>query len=281
MALDTQSFINPEWLPRVSMRRIHWHWTAGTHTPNNVDRRAYHLLIDGEGRWHRGTASIALNSGGIKPGYAAHTLNANSDAIGISLCGMAGATEAPFSAGRYPIRPAQIDALVGGCRILGEFYGITASRKTMLSHAEVQSTLGIQQRNKWDWTRLPDDVTTLRGGHEIGDWIRGRISKDVASVADPVPTGATASVTASSLNARNAPNGTITGSLPRGTLVSVIEQEGIWLHVETPAGFKVWVSTEHVEIIDGPRPQTPTTPDPRRQWIADFRKHLDTLEAAL
>lgn len=274
--------LDPAWLPRVPMRRIHWHWTAGTNTPNSTDRKAYHLLIDGEGNWHRGVAGIELNSGGIKPGYAAHTLNANSDAIGISLCGMGGAMESPFDPGKWPITPKQIDALVEGCRALGEFYAIPVTRKTMLSHAEIQPTLGIQQRNKWDWTRLPDDVTLLRGGHVIGDWIRGRIAQDaIVAPAEPLPTGATGRVTASSLNARNAPNGAITGNLPRGVILTVVSEAGEWLQVETPAGFVVWVSREHVEIIDGPRPVAPSAPDPRRELIAEFRKFLDQFEATL
>lgn len=274
--------IDPAWLPRVSMRRIHWHWPAGGHYPNQTDLNAYHLLVDVDGKWHKGRASIALNSGSPKPGYAAHTLNANSDAIGIALCGMGGAQESPFDPGKWPIRPIQVDTLVAGCRQLGEFYDIPVTRKTMLSHAEVQSTLGIQQRNKWDWTRLPDDVTTLRGAHAIGDWIRGRIAgAALPVVAEPIPTGATGRVTASSLIARNAPNGTQVGSLPRDTIVSVDAEDGTWLQVTTPAGFTVWVSREHVEIIDGPRPIEPTKADPRRAMIAEIRKQLDALEASL
>lgn len=263
------------------MRRIQWHWPAGTHDPNKTDKDAYHLLVDGDGRWHRGTASIALNSGTLKPGYAAHTLNANSDAIGIALCGMGGATESPFDPGKWPIRPIQMDTLIEGCRQLRDVYGIPVTRKTMLSHAEVQITLGIQQRNKWDWNRLPDDVTTIRGALAIGDWIRARIDGEAATVADPIPTGATGRVTASSLNARNSPDGTITGSLPIDTLVRVIAEQGDWLSVQTPAGFRVWVSKAYVEIIDGPRPIEPTKPDPRRAAIAEIRKQLDALEASL
>lgn len=274
--------LNTSWLPRVTMRRIHWHWTAGGHYPNQTDLNAYHLLVDVDGKWHLGRASIALNSGGIKPGYAAHTLNANSDAIGVAICGMGGATEIPFNPGKWPIRPIQVDTLVAGCRQLGEFYDIPVTRKTMLSHAEVQSTLGIAQRNKWDFTRMPDDVTTLRGAHAIGDWIRGRIAGAVVPVvADPIPTGATGRVTASSLIARNAPNGTRVGSLPRDTIVGVDAEQGEWLNVTTPAGFTVWVSREHIEIIDGPRPIEPTKPDTRRAAIVEIRKQLDALEASL
>ena len=80
---------------------------------------------------------------------------------------------------------------------------------------------------------------------------------------------------------RNAPNGTQVGSLPRDTIVSVEVEQGKWLNVTTPAGFTVWVSREHIEIIDGPRPIEPTKPDPRRAAIVEIRKQLDALEASL
>ena len=44
--------------------------------------------------------------------------------------------------------------------------------------------------------------------------------------------------------------GTQTGSLPRDTIVSVDAEQGEWLNVTTRAGFTVWVSRDHIEIID-------------------------------
>ena len=49
--------IDPAWLPRVSMRRIHFHWPAGGHYPNQTDLNAYHLLVDVDGKWHLGRAT--------------------------------------------------------------------------------------------------------------------------------------------------------------------------------------------------------------------------------
>lgn len=273
--------INTAWLPNVPMRRIHCHWTAGTNTPNDTDRRAYHLLVDGDGVWHRGVPGIELNSGGIKPGYAAHTLNANNDAIGVALCGMAGATESPFNPGRWPIRPQQMNSLVAGLRQLSAFYRIPAARQTMLTHAEVQTTLGIAQRNKWDWTRLPDDVTTIRGALAIGDWLRGRVAGASQVVAAPIPEGATGRVTAERAISSATPGGAASGQLPRGTAITVLERREPFIQVQTPAGFRVWVNRADVEITDGPAPLLPTQPDPRRVLIAQMRAHLDQLEANL
>ena len=68
---------------------------------------------------------------------------------------MVGAVERPFNAGRYPITPAQVDALARLCADLCRDYTIPVTRKTVLTHAEVQPTLGITQRGKWDVSWLP------------------------------------------------------------------------------------------------------------------------------
>ena len=283
------AFTNPipvEWLDRVPMEGIHWHWPAGRHMPGAAEFAAYHFLIDGmTGKWHRGVP-VRLNSGSLKPGYAAHTLNANTNRIGIGLCGMGGATEVPFNPGQWPIRAFQVDSLIEGCKQLSRFYNIPVTRRTMLSHAEVETTLGIKQRAKWDWTRLPDEVTSLRGALNIGDWIRGRIEgKDEQMSTTPLPIPAMAtgrvSTNGSGLITRNGPNGQATGSLPNGTTITVLREQGDWLLVRSPAGFEVWVARRFVDIIDGPQPVEPTTPDPRRAFIADMRAFLDAYEAKL
>ena len=47
------------WLPAVPMKRVHGHWTAGGHEANETDRKAYHLLVEGDGKLVRGIPSIA------------------------------------------------------------------------------------------------------------------------------------------------------------------------------------------------------------------------------
>lgn len=270
------------WLPRVHMEGVNLHWTGGGYFPNPTDLRAYHLLIDGEGGVHRGIPGIELNSGSLKPGYSAHTLNGNTNRIGLSLCGMGGAVEAPFNPGRFPLKPIQLRTAAEVARELAEFYSFPVTRRTVLTHAEVQPTLGIAQRQKWDWTRLPYDVTTIRGAIPIGDWFRGMVTGAKFEAAPaPVPAGATGRVTASSLIARRSPNGEAAGSVPRGTILKIEDERDGWLWAETPAGHVFWFSAAHVEIIDGPRPEAPTTPDPRRVIIAEMRALADKLEALL
>ena len=157
------------------MKRIIMHWTAGTYTPNSVDKKAYHKLIDGDGNVHDGTFPISANQAPLsKGGYSAHTLNCNTDSIGVALCAMAGAVEAPFKAGSYPITRKQEEALVALVRSLAAQYNIPITNKTILTHAEVQTNLGIAQKNKWDITYLPSlGKTTAKA---VGDHLRAKIS---------------------------------------------------------------------------------------------------------
>lgn len=157
------------------MKRIIMHWTAGAYTPNSVDKKAYHKLIDGDGNVHDGAFPISANQAPLlKGGYAAHTLNCNTDSIGVALCAMAGAVEAPFKAGSYPITKKQEEVLVALVRSLATQYNIPITNKTILTHAEVQTNLGIAQKNKWDITYLPSlGKTTAKA---IGDHLRAKIS---------------------------------------------------------------------------------------------------------
>lgn len=160
-----------DWMPWAKIQRIIVHWTAGQYTASALDREHYHILIEGSGKVVRGKPSIDLNQGPVKPGYAAHTLHCNSGSIGVSLCCMAGAKESPFSAGSAPMTRAQWDALPGVLADLCRRYTISVTPATVLSHAEVQRTLGIAQRGKWDIARLAFDPSVV-GARSIGDRFR-------------------------------------------------------------------------------------------------------------
>lgn len=163
------------------MKRIILHWSAGGHAVSALDRQHYHFIIDGGGAVHEGNHKPEANTGFLRSGtYAAHTLNANTDSIGVALAAMAGAAERPFSPGRAPITEAQVSALVRLCADLCRRYGIPVTRKTVLSHAEVQPTLGIAQRGKWDIAWLPG----MGGPGDpvmVGDMLRERIAAAMGS----------------------------------------------------------------------------------------------------
>lgn len=166
------------------MKRIHWHWTAGAPGVNAKESDSYNYVIT----WPEGNVVKCVPVSAQKPplvngAYAAHTLNANSDAIGIAIDAMAGAKERPFSAGKYPITPNQLRSLVTLTATLTEKYGIPVSRKTTLSHAEVERTLGIKQNNKWDIMWIPG-MNGVGDPIEVGDRIRELVRREVHGIED-------------------------------------------------------------------------------------------------
>jgi hypothetical protein len=174
---DPIGLVPMAWMPWAQMTRIVFHWTAGGNKASLLDRKHYHLLVehvDGVARLVRGVPSIVLNDAPLKKGYAAHTLNLNGDAIGTTMCGMAGAQESPFKAGSAPIIKAQWDLLVDAHVDLCRRYSIPVTPKTLLSHAEVQATLGVRQRGKWDIAVLPFDPS-FNTAKKVGDRMRAEV----------------------------------------------------------------------------------------------------------
>ena len=170
------------------MNRIVFHHTGGTYKPNVVDKKAYHVLIDGDGKEHAGRFPILNNAPGrIRRGsYAAHTRGLNTGTIGVSLCSMGGGQWADPFGGRYPVKIAQVDALVAFLARASHEYGIDVDRRFILSHAEVEQTLGVKQRNKWDFDYDP------RGGSgrdpiAIGDEIRQEVLFRLEGVKPNIP----------------------------------------------------------------------------------------------
>jgi N-acetyl-anhydromuramyl-L-alanine amidase AmpD len=158
----------------MTLKRIILHWTAGAGRPSALDKEHYHFLVDREGATHNGRYAPEANIRPLRGAYAAHTLNANTGSIGIGLCGMAGAVERPFSAGAAPLTDLQIDAACALARSLCRKYGISVTRETVLTHAEVQPTLGIRQRGKWDISWLPG-MAAVGDPVQIGDRLREKI----------------------------------------------------------------------------------------------------------
>lgn len=168
------------------MKRIVCHWTAGAWKASALDRRHYHFIFEADGAEVRGEFSVAANRRPVKGKYAAHTLNCNTGSIGLSMACMAGAVENPFDPGRFPMTEAQWRAMVAKAAALCRQYSIPVTPTTVLSHAEVQSNLGIRQRGKWDFTRLPF-APELKGAKACGDRLRADVAAAMrkAARADP------------------------------------------------------------------------------------------------
>jgi N-acetyl-anhydromuramyl-L-alanine amidase AmpD len=165
-------------MPAAKMRGVVAHWTAGEWKANDYERKHYHILIEDDGQLVRGIPSIKDNEI-IRRGkrYAAHTLNCNSNFIGVSLCCMGGkeVKERPFVPGPYPLTQKQWETLPHVLADLCRFYKIPITPKTVLSHAEVQANLGIRQKAKWDISKLTfaPELDTAR---ECGDDMRARVA---------------------------------------------------------------------------------------------------------
>lgn len=158
----------------MSLKRIHLHWTAGGNRPSALDLEHYHFVVDGDGKEHAGKLPPEANISTSDGSYVAHTLGANTGAIGISMCGMAGAQELPFSPGSAPLKPVQVDAF---CRLAARLalqYKIPCRPDTILTHAEVERTLGVRQKGKWDIRWLPG-MEGPGDALEVGDVLRRRI----------------------------------------------------------------------------------------------------------
>ena len=161
------------WLPKVRMKRIICHWTAGSYQPSDNDLDHYHILIDGKGKVHRGHHSIKQNHHKAHGGYAAHTYGLNTDSIGVAVCCMGGA-QGKHDLGRYPLKKVQWETLA---RVVAELclaYDLEPTERQVLQHGDVHRVFGIDQWGKWDINYLPWSPRTLHDdvGHQFRDLVK-------------------------------------------------------------------------------------------------------------
>lgn len=158
----------------MSLKRIIMHWSAGGHSVSALDRKHYHYIVSGDGNAVAGLFAPESNIKPISKKYAAHTLNCNTGSIGVAMAAMAGAVERPFNCGKSGITEIQVAKFVELVAALSCKYGIPVTRKTVLTHAEVQPALGIKQRGKWDICWLPG-MKESGDPVKVGDELRKRI----------------------------------------------------------------------------------------------------------
>lgn len=250
------------WMPKAKIKRIHLHWTAGGHKANATDKKSYHILVEGTGKLVRGSNTIDANATprpSPRRARASHTLNANTGAIGVSLCCMRKARERPFDPGPSPMTREQWDVGMQVLADLAEKYDVLVTPQTILTHAEVQPNLGIKQRNKWDITRLAFDDDVI-GHSDVGELMRSQVAalldgrEDEDGPVEPpaemrLPKFRVSGVAPSTLNFRDAPNGAKKGSLPERSVVEQIAVVGRWWQVRTRAGFVGWVFSDFLTPV--------------------------------
>jgi len=174
-----------EWLPPARPERIICHWTAGAHRASDLDRRHYHLLIEGDGTVRRGDHPISANDRPVSGAYAPHTRSKNTGSIGVAVCAMAGARQRPFDPGRYPMGREQWRRMAAVVAQLCHRYGIRVTPETVLGHGEVEHRLGVPQRAKWDPLALPwrPDLDL----HAAGEAFRDEVRALLTHAAEPEP----------------------------------------------------------------------------------------------
>lgn len=172
------NIVPPAWMSVCMMTYITLHWTAGVYEASAHDKECYHILILPDGTLVRGDHPISANVSTGDDDYAAHTNQANTKNIGIACCGMAGAVENPFNAGKYPITEVQWVTSAKVAAELGLFYSIKPDRTKMLSHGEWQSTNGVPQSGKWDINKLPWSPGLDKS--EVNDLWRAKVKEFMA-----------------------------------------------------------------------------------------------------
>ena len=171
----------------MTIKRIHWHWTAGGASVTDHERDSYNFLVQVDGTVIEGMHPPEAQLPPLRTGaYAAHTLNANSNAIGIAMDAMAGAIERPFNLGSLPLTEVQVEATMKLTAQLARRYDLRVKRDTMLSHAEVQPTLGIKQNGKWDIAWIPG-MDKPGDPVAVGDVLRNKVIGYLSQPAENQP----------------------------------------------------------------------------------------------
>lgn len=241
--------IPKSWLVPCRMGAIVAHWTAGAHKASPEDRDHYHILIENDGALVRGEHPIDDNVNIADNNYAGHTRNFNSGVIGISVCCMSGAQERPFKPGKFPMTKTQWEAMAQVAAELCKFYSIPVTPRSVLQHGEVQKTLGIQQRGKWDCMVLPWEPRAT----DAGDRFRKLVSVNLQLLltkAEGITSGVVRVAADDVLNMRAGPSvrDKIVAELPNGTKVKIISDPAAnWINVEA-LGKSGWVAARFVDM---------------------------------
>ncbi len=175
-AMEIKRVNNAKDLFTRGVRGIVWHWTAGAKGFIELERDAYNALFSVTGDWIDGNSTVQeqVNYDWRNGVGASHTKSMNTGWLGASVDAMAGAKESPLTWGSNPITWEGIDAMLDWTMNMCEEYDIPISPWTTLSHAEVQQTLGIRQKWKWDYKVLPGYTESV-DAYIVGNILRDRM----------------------------------------------------------------------------------------------------------
>lgn len=147
------------------LKAIILHWTAGGYFPNTIDLRAYHFLVDKNGKTYNGFYIPKDNENCTDGNYAAHTGGGNTGRIGIAICCRKDL--------KTPPTQKQVEAM---CKLAAQCcikYGILP--QNVQTHAE----FGLEHpktssAGKIDINSLP--YANLSGIKTCGDYLRNKVN---------------------------------------------------------------------------------------------------------
>lgn len=155
------------------MKRIVIHWTAGSGTPNPIDREHYHYVVDERGVVQNGIYKPEDNEDCTDGRYAQHTGGGNTGSIGVSMCGMAGFTS-PKSVGKYPLTKVQCEATFKLVSTLCKKYNLKVTPQTVMTHYEFgKSNPKTTSAGKIDIIYLPPYPAIEKD--KVGNFIRSKV----------------------------------------------------------------------------------------------------------
>lgn len=157
--------------------RVIAHWSVTDYKCDATSKQHYHFIFEGDGKEVVGNHPPEANESTGDGVYAAHTLGCNTGSIGVACAAMLNAIS-PDNYGGYPIQKEQFEAMCSRIAKLCKKYQIPVTPKTVLMHGEVQKTLGIKQRGKWDIGVLP--YAGLKTVEACGDYMRKLVSENLA-----------------------------------------------------------------------------------------------------
>jgi len=157
---------------------IVFHWAASSYNVTNDTTKHYNGLFDHTGIEYDGGAPAGHQAQYSRTYGVSHTLNNNTGFVGLAVSGM-GDASANWGAnsvdqGKWPLTWKGVDAMLKKGAFYCKQYDIRPSKWTTLTHAEVQPSLNITQRGKWDFQVLPES-TTLLSPIVCGDILRKRM----------------------------------------------------------------------------------------------------------
>ncbi|WP_306150653.1 N-acetylmuramoyl-L-alanine amidase [Roseovarius sp. MMSF_3281] len=158
------------------LHRVIIHWPVSGEGASESDLQHYHATVTHDLRVMLGYLKPEANADCTDGRYVAHTRGLNTGSIGVAIDGMIGAQEHPFDPGPAPFNRQMVNVLAVTVADFCLTYDIPLSRYTVLTHAEVEPTLGVWQRGKWDVRWLPG-MDKPGGAIKVGDVLRAKIAK--------------------------------------------------------------------------------------------------------